>query len=150
MRKLTVALTILVAAVTGGALAGCGTSASTGSGSSAGAGAGAGAGAAASASAAAKAALPGGGSAAPAQWLVEATDKPTVPLAGKVTFRDASTGKSVSVAVGASGQFSLGLAAGRYTATPQAKNSSSACSAPVAVTVRAGQQTKVSLTCAVP
>jgi hypothetical protein len=79
-----------------------------------------------------------------------ATDKPSVPLSGTVTFRDAGTKKSVSVSVGASGEFTLGLAAGTYTATPQAKGGGSPCAAPVTVTVLAGQHTQVSLACAVP
>jgi hypothetical protein len=69
-------------------------------------------------------------------------------MAGIVTFRDKSTGKLTSVTVGNSGQFTVGLVAGSYTATPvtSAKGDGS-CGAIVAVTVKAGQQTKVALSC---
>jgi hypothetical protein len=148
MRKLTVGLTILAAATTGGALAGCAASASTSTSPSTGSSASATTGASASA---AKAALGGGSAAGPAQWLVAGTfqtkGKPARPLSGTVTFRDGSTGKSVSVSVGTSGQFAVGLVAGTYTVTPEAKGSGSPCASPVTVSVRAGQQTKVSLAC---
>ena len=86
-----------------------------------------------------------------AQWVVDGTFETkggsAQPLAGIVTFRDSATGHSVSVTVGASGKFSLGLVAGTYTATGQAGHSDSPCSAPVTVTVQAGQPTQVSLAC---
>jgi hypothetical protein len=86
-----------------------------------------------------------------AQWVVNGTfatkGGSARPLAGMVTFRDSATGHTVNVTVGASGKFSLGLAAGTYTATGQAEHSDSPCSAPVTVTVQAGQLTQVSLVC---
>lgn len=86
-----------------------------------------------------------------AQWVVDGTFKteggPSQPLSGVVTFRDSTTGNTANVTVGASGKFSLGLVAGTYTATGQTKHSDSPCSAPVTVTVRAGQLTRVSLVC---
>lgn len=99
--------------------------------------------------------LPSGG--APgglAQWVVDGTfetgGSPARPLSGVVTFRDIATGHSVDVTVGSSGKFSLGLAAGTYTATGQTKNNEPPCSAPVTVTVRAGDLTRVSLVCKAP
>ena len=93
----------------------------------------------------------GGGSGGPAQWVVDGTFQSkggaAQPLAGTVSFRDSSSGRIVTVTVGASGKFSLGLVAGTYTATAQAARSASPCSAPVAVTVRAGQPTRVALVC---
>jgi hypothetical protein len=149
MRKLTVGLTILAAATTGGALTGCASSASTSTSPSTGSSASATTGA--SASAAAKAALGGGSAGGLAQWVVQGTfqteGKPARPLSGTVTFRDGSTGKSVSVSVGTSGQFTLGLVAGTYTATPEVKGGGSPCASPVTVSVRAGQQAKVTLAC---
>ena len=95
--------------------------------------------------------LPAGGAPGPAQWVVHGTfeteGSPAHPLAGVVTFRDGTTGHTVNVTVGASGKFSLGLVAGTYTATGQTTHNQSPCSAPVTVTVRAGQLTQVSLVC---
>jgi hypothetical protein len=86
-----------------------------------------------------------------AQWVVDGTfetaGSPGHPLSGMITFRDSATRQTVTVAVGASGKFSLGLVAGTYTATGQTRQDFSPCSAPVTVTVRAGQLTRVSLTC---
>jgi hypothetical protein len=86
-----------------------------------------------------------------AQWVVDGTfetaGSPAHPLSGMITFRDSTTRQTVTVTVSASGKFSLGLVAGTYTATGQAKQDFSPCSAPVTVTVRAGQLTRVSLTC---
>jgi hypothetical protein len=86
-----------------------------------------------------------------AQWVVDGTfetaGSPAHPLSGMITFRDSTTTQTVTVTVGASGKFSLGLVAGTYTATGQTKQDFSPCSAPVTVTVRAGQLTRVSLTC---
>jgi hypothetical protein len=98
--------------------------------------------------------LTSGGSPGPAQWVVdgifETAGGSAQPLSGVVTFRDSTTGHSANVTVGASGKFSLGLAAGTYTATGQTGHSDSPCSAPVTVTVRAGQLTRVSLVCKAP
>jgi hypothetical protein len=98
--------------------------------------------------------LTSGGSAGLAQWVVdgvfETAGGSARPLSGVVTFRDNSTGHSADVTVGASGKFSLGLVAGTYTATGQTGHSDSPCSAPVTVTVRAGQLTRVSLACKAP
>jgi len=98
--------------------------------------------------------LTSGGSAGPAQWVVdgvfETAGGSARPLSGVVTFRDRTTGHSANVTVGASGKFSLGLVAGTYTATGQAGHSDSPCSAPVTVTVRAGQLTRVSVVCKAP
>jgi hypothetical protein len=98
--------------------------------------------------------LTSGGSAGPARWVVdgvfEAAGGSARPLSGVVTFRDSATGDSANVTVGASGKFSLGLVAGTYTATGQTGLSDSPCSAPVTVTVRAGQLTRVSLACKAP
>ena len=95
--------------------------------------------------------LTSGGGGAPAQWVVHGTFETqggsARPLSGTVTFRDSATGHTVNVTVGASGKFSLGLAAGTYAATGQTGHSGSPCSAPVTVTVRAGQLTQVSLSC---
>lgn len=95
--------------------------------------------------------LSSGGAAGPAQWVVDGTfetgGSPAQPLSGVITFRDSTTGNIVNVTVGASGKFSLGLVAGTYTATGQATHDDSACSAPVTVTVRAGELTRVSLVC---
>jgi hypothetical protein len=86
-----------------------------------------------------------------AQWVVDGTFETkggsAQPLAGMVTFRDSATGHTVNVTVGASGKFSLGLVAGTYTATGQVGHSDSPCSAPVTITVQAGQPTQVSLVC---
>jgi hypothetical protein len=98
--------------------------------------------------------LTSGGSAGLAQWVVdgvfETAGGSARPLSGVVTFRDSATGHSANVTVGASGKFSLGLVAGTYTATGQTGHSDSPCSAPVTVTVRAGQLTRVSLACKAP
>jgi hypothetical protein len=95
--------------------------------------------------------LSGGGAPGPAQWVVDGTfateASPAQPLSGVVTFRDSTTGHAVNVTVGASGKFSLGLVAGTYTATGQTTQDNSPCSAPVTVTVRAGQLTRVPLVC---
>ena len=95
--------------------------------------------------------LTSGGASGLAQWVVDGTFEteggPAHPLSGVVTFRDSTTGHTVNVTVGASGKFSLGLVAGTYTATGQTKHSDTPCSAPVTVTVRAGQLTRVSLVC---
>jgi hypothetical protein len=92
-----------------------------------------------------------GGGAGLAQWVVDGTFETkgggAQPLAGVVTFRNSTTGRSVNVTVGASGKFSLGLVAGTYTATGQTGQGGSPCSAPVTVTVHAGQLTRVSLAC---
>jgi hypothetical protein len=90
----------------------------------------------------------GGG---PAQWVVHGTFETqggsAQPLSGMVTFRDSATGRTVNVTVSASGKFSLGLAAGTYAATGTTVHGDSPCTAPVTVTVRAGQLTQVSLIC---
>lgn len=95
--------------------------------------------------------LPSGNAPGPAQWVVHGTfetkGSPSHPLSGVVTFRDRTTGHTVTVAVGASGKFSLGLVAGTYTAAAHTKDLDSPCSAPVTVTVQAGQLTRVSLSC---
>lgn len=95
--------------------------------------------------------LTGGGAPGPAQWVVDGTfeteGSPAQPVSGVVTFRDRTTGQTVSVTVGASGKFSLGLIAGTYTATGYTKDNDWPCSAPVTVSVRAGQLTRVSLVC---
>jgi hypothetical protein len=94
--------------------------------------------------------LPGSGPGL-AQWVVHGTfetaGSPAHPLSGMITFRDSTTRQTVTVTVGASGKFSLGLVAGTYTATGQTRQDFSPCSAPVTVTVRAGQLTQVALTC---
>jgi hypothetical protein len=86
-----------------------------------------------------------------AQWVVHGTfetaGSPAHPLSGMIIFRDSTTRQTVTVTVGASGKFSLGLVAGTYTATGQTRQDFSPCSAPVTVTVRAGQLTQVALTC---
>ena len=86
-----------------------------------------------------------------AQWVVVGTFETkgvhAQPLSGVVTFRDSATGHTVNVTVGTSGKFSLGLVSGTYSATGQTKHSDSPCSAPVTVTVPAGQLTRVSLVC---
>jgi hypothetical protein len=95
--------------------------------------------------------LASSGSSGLAQWVVNGTletaGTPAAPLPGTVTFRDSATGRTVTVTVGASGKFSLGLVAGTYTATGQARPGTADCTAPVTFTVRAGQLTRVSLTC---
>lgn len=91
------------------------------------------------------------GSSGLAQWVVNGTFEkqgtPAQPLPGVVTFRDSANGHTVTVTVGASGKFTLGLVAGTYTATGQAQHGNAVCTAPVTVTVHAGQLTKVSLVC---
>ena len=95
--------------------------------------------------------LTSGGTPGPAQWLVDGTFETgsgsAQPLAGVVTFRDSANGHTVNVTVGTSGKFSLGLVAGTYITTAKARHSASPCSAPVTVTVRAGQLTRVALVC---
>jgi hypothetical protein len=144
MRQLTAGLAVMALAVTGCAA----TSSASGGGTQA---------ATTSHSATAPAGLGGltsGGSAGLAQWVVdgvfETAGGSARPLSGVVTFRDSTTGHSANVTVGASGKFSLGLVAGTYTATGQAGHSDSPCSAPVTVTVRAGQLTRVSVVCKAP
>ena len=144
MRQLTAGLAVMALAVTGCAA----TSSASGGGTPA---------AAPSHSATTPAGLGGltsGGSAGLAQWVVdgvfETAGGSARPLSGVVTFRDRTTGHSANVTVGASGKFSLGLVAGTYTATGQAGHSDSPCSAPVTVTVRAGQLTRVSVVCKAP
>jgi len=92
-----------------------------------------------------------GGSGGLAQWVVDGTFQAkggsAQPLAGVVSFRDSSSGRTVTVTVGPSGKFSLGLVAGTYRATAQTARTGSPCAAPVTVTVRAGQLTRVSLAC---
>jgi hypothetical protein len=140
MRRLTAGL-----AITALALTGCATTAATSSGKAP----------AAVSSATAAGARPGGsvghGSSGLAQWVVNGTFETegghAQPLSGVVTFRDSTTGHTVNVTVGTSGKFSLGLVAGTYTATGQTGHSDSQCSAPVTVTVQAGQLTRVSLVC---
>ena len=144
MRQLTAGLAIMAVAVTGCAA----TATSSGDGSS-------GKTPAATTSHSATAAtgtsgLPSSGPGL-AQWVVDGTfetaGSPARPLSGMITFRDSTTRQTVTVTVGASGKFSLGLVAGTYTATGQTRQDFSPCSAPVTVTVRAGQLTQVSLTC---
>lgn len=95
--------------------------------------------------------LHGGGAPGPAQWVVDGTMETdgshAQPLSGVVTFRDTSSGHTVTVTVGPSGRFSLGLVAGTYTATGQTRDSKSSCSPPATVTVRAGQLTRLSVVC---
>jgi len=95
--------------------------------------------------------LPTSGAPGLAQWVVDGTfeteGSPAHPLSGVVTFSDSATGHVVNVTVGTSGKFSLGLVAGTYTATGKTTHNESPCSAPVTVTVRAGQLTRVSLVC---
>ena len=143
MRRLTAGL-----AITALALTGCATTAATSSGKAP----------TAVSSATAAGTRPGGsvghGSSGLAQWVVNGTFETegghAQPLSGVVTFRDSTTGHTVNVTVGTSGKFSLGLVAGTYTATGQAGHSGSPCSAPVTVTVRAGQLTRVSVVCKAP
>ena len=142
MRQLTAGLAIMALAVTG-----CAASATSSGGSSSTP--------AATTSHSATAATSASGlpSSGPglAQWVVDGTfetaGSPAHPLSGMITFRDSTTRQTVTVTVGASGKFSLGLVAGTYTATGQTKQDFSPCSAPVTVTVRAGQLTQVALTC---
>lgn len=143
MRQLAAGLVIMVLAVTGCAATATTTSSSgkspaTGTSHTATAGTGLGG-------------LPTSGTPGLAQWVVDGTfeteGSPAHPLSGVVTFSDSATGHVVNVTVGTSGKFSLGLVAGTYTATGKTKNNESPCSAPVTVTVRAGQLTRVSLVC---
>jgi hypothetical protein len=132
MRRLTAGLALMALAVTG-----CAATATTSSGTATpGTG---------------LSGLTSGGAPGLAQWVVDGTFETeggsAQPLSGVVTFRDRTTAHTVNVTVGASGKFSLGLVAGTYTATGQTKHSDSPCSAPVTVTVRAGQLTRVSLVC---
>ena len=143
MRRLTAGLSITALALTG-----CATTAATSSGKAP----------TAVSSATAAGARPDGsvghGSSGLAQWVVNGTFETegghAQPLSGVVTFRDSTTGHTVNVTVGTSGKFSLGLVAGTYTATGQTGHSDSQCSAPVTVTVQAGQLTRVSLVCKAP
>jgi hypothetical protein len=147
MRQLTAGLALVALAVTG-----CAATATTSSGKAPAAPASHSAGTTGTASAApGVSGLSGGGPGGPAQWVVDGTfetvGSPAQPLSGVITFRERTTGQTATVTVGASGKFSLGLIAGTYTATGQTKNHGSPCSAPVTVTVRAGQLTRVSLSC---
>jgi hypothetical protein len=150
MRRLTAGLAIMALAVTG-----CATTVATSSGGKAPAAATSQSPATGTSSTATAGIRPGGssgsGSSGLAQWVVNGTFETEAghvqPLSGEVTFRDSTTGHTVNVTVGASGKFSLGLIAGTYTATGQTEHSDSPCSAPVTVTVRAGQLTRVSLVC---
>ena len=143
MRQLMAGLGITALAAL--AVTGCASSASSSGGQPS---------AAASASTSAKnglSGLTGGGSGAPAQFLVDGTfsakGAPAKPLAGTIIFRAASNGVSTKVTVGSSGKFSLGLGAGTYRATGQAEDGGSPCSAAATVVVHAGQTTQVSLVC---
>jgi hypothetical protein len=147
MRQLATALGI--ATLTALAVTGCAATASSGSGKPSAA-----ASSSASASTSAENGLSGltsGGSGAPAKFLVDGTfsgkGAPAKPLAGTITFRAASNVASTKVTVGSSGKFSLGLGAGTYSATGQAEDGGSACSAAATVIVHAGQTTQVSLVC---
>ena len=146
MRQLTAGLALVALAVTG-----CAATASS-SGKTPAAPASHSAGTSGTASAApGLSGLSGGGPGGPAQWVVDGTfetvGSPAQPLSGVITFRDSTTGQTATVTVGASGKFSLGLIAGTYTATGQTTHDNSPCSTPVTVTVRAGQLTRVSLSC---
>jgi hypothetical protein len=154
MRQLTAGLALAALAVTGLAVTGCGATASSSSDKTPAAPASHSAtpGTSGTASAApGVSGLSGGGPGGPAQWVVNGTfetvGSPAQPLSGVITFHDSTTGQTATVTVGASGKFSLGLIAGTYTATGQTKQDFSPCSAPVTVTVRAGQLTRVSLSC---
>jgi hypothetical protein len=146
MRQLTAGLAIMALAVTGCAASATSSGGSSSSSSKTPA-------AATSHSATAATSASGLLSSGPglAQWVVHGTfetaGSPAHPLSGMITFRDSTTRQTVTVPVGASGKFSLGLVAGTYTATGQTKQDFSPCSAPVTVTVRAGQLTQVALTC---
>ena len=147
MRQLTAGLAVMALAVTG-----CAATASSGKTPAAAASHGAPPGTSSTPSAGTgTGGLPAGGPGGLAQWVVHGTfeteGSPAQPLSGVVTFRDSSTRQTATVTVGASGKFSLGLAAGTYTATGQATRNDPPCSAPVTVTVRAGQLTRVSLVC---
>jgi len=151
MRQLTAGLALAALAVTGLAVTGCAATASS-SGKTPAAPASHSAGTTGTASAApGVSGLSGGGPGGPAQWVVDGTfetvGSPAQPLSGVITFHDSTTGQTATATVGASGKFSLGLIAGTYTATGQTKKDFSPCSAPVTVTVRAGQLTRVSLSC---
>lgn len=149
MRQLTAGL-----ALAGLALTGCAATASTASDNPSAAVTSHNAATTTSGTAAAKAGLGGltsGRTSGPAEWVVDGTFEtgggPARPQSGVVTFRQSATGHTVNVEVGASGKFSLGLAAGTYTATAKAGHNASPCSAPVTVTVQAGQLTRVALDC---
>ena len=139
MRQLTAGLAIMALAVTG-----CAATAATSSGKPPTTGT----------SGTATAGIGHGGASGLAQWVVDGTFETkggdAQPLAGVITFRDSTTGHTVNVTVGTSGKFSLGLVAGTYTASGQTEHSDSTCSAPVTVTVQAGQLTRVSLVCKAP
>ena len=150
MRRLTAGLAIMALAVTG-----CATATATSGGGKAPAAATSHSPATGTSGPATAGIRPGGssgsGSSGLAQWVVNGTFETEAghvqPLSGVVTFRDSTTGHTVNVTVGTSGKFSLGLVAGTYTATGQTTHSDSQCSAPVTVTVPAGQLTRVSLVC---
>lgn len=154
MRQLTAGLAIMALAV-----AGCAATATTSSGGkpaaagSHGATAAAGSGGTGSAGTGLNGLRSIGAPAAPglAQWVVHGTFEraghPAQPLSGVVTFREATSGHTTTVTVGTSGKFSLGLAAGTYTAAGQTSRGDSPCSAAATVTVRAGALTRVSLLC---
>ena len=74
---------------------------------------------------------------------------PAQPLPGVVTVRDTANGHTVTVTVGASGRFSLGLVAGVYTAKVQAKHSDPRCAMRATGDVHraGGALTRVSLVC---
>ena len=149
MRQLTAGLAVMALAVTG-----CAATSSASGGAAPGTGHGPATATAGSGTATGGAGLGGltsGGSGGLARWVVdgsfETAGGSARPLSGVVAFRDRATGNQFGVTVGASGKFSLGLPAGTYTATGQAGHSAAPCSAPVTVTVRAGQLTRVSLVC---
>jgi hypothetical protein len=159
MRQLTAGLAIMAVAVAGCAVTGCAATSSARGGSTPAATTSPSAtptsvGSGTATGGAGLGGLTSGGSAGLAQWVVdgvfETAGGSARPLSGVVTFRDSATGHSANVTVGASGKFSLGLVAGTYTATGQTGHSDSPCSAPVTVTVRAGQLTRVSLACKAP
>jgi hypothetical protein len=145
MRQLTAGLAIMALAVTG-----CAASATSSGGGSSSSKTPAATTSHSATAATSAGGLPGSGPGL-AQWVVHGTfetaGSPAHPLSGMITFRDSTTRQTVTVTVGASGKFSLGLVAGTYTATGQTRQNFSPCSAPVTVTVRAGQLTQVALTC---
>ncbi len=154
MRQLTAGLAVMALAVTGCAATSSASGGSTPAAATSHSAATATGGGGTATSGAGLGGLTSGGSAGLAQWVVDGTFETAGgsarPLSGVVTFRDSATGHSANVTVGASGKFSLGLVAGTYTATGQAGHSDSPCSAPVTVTVRAGQLTRVSVVCKAP
>jgi hypothetical protein len=142
MRQLTAGLATMAIAVTGCAVTGCAATATTSSGKTP---------AGVTSHSATTSTKTSRGAGGLAQWVVVGTFETkgvhAQPLSGVVTFRDSATGHTVNVTVGTSGKFSLGLVSGTYSATGQTKHSDSPCSAPVTVTVPAGQLTRVSLVC---